>query len=119
MNIDELRKIKTWAPSGATDFQEFECGAIIYWRLIPFFAFKYECEEWIEIEELDLISTRSIADITTIIEQADRIAELEAKCDDLLVAFTQDIYETGELSFSDSQWVCSFAAEWDNKAGDL
>ena len=56
------------APEGATDVQECVCGVAIYWRLIPYFAFKYVDSDWVEVEEMDLISTRSLADIRRIVE---------------------------------------------------
>jgi hypothetical protein len=102
-NIDELRKIKTWAPKCATEFGIIE-NEIIY---IDNSDNGIQCKLWLDGEwnfsELIADSAyiknrRSLADITTIIDQADKLAALDEKV--ILLEKVETIFnESPDLTF--------------------
>jgi hypothetical protein len=84
MNIDELRKIKDNAPEDAT---HVTCG-MYYWKWKSQSGWRTWCDVLVmwTLHKSPTASTQALADITTIIEQADRIAELEANQKRLMTA---------------------------------
>ena len=139
INIDELRKIIADAPTFTHEINPdgtYRAGAIngdirsladiktiieqadtitSLRVMVKNLGAKAICKDGVEELTHELNNANRI-----IAEQADRITELEVNLADVLVAFTQDVYESGELSFSDGNWLCSFAAEWkQDQAGDL
>lgn len=79
--LEQLKAIVENAPEGATCIEIPACGFTCdYFKVVDFeffFWWNPALEDWVEYDKDDLVEIRSLSDIKLIIEQMEKIKELE------------------------------------------